>query len=72
MWQDDAGVDHDAFVVVGVDIGGNPFGFFAGTGDSVRVQLIGHDDGATEAASWTLQEYLLHYFAHCPWFQRPR
>jgi SMI1 / KNR4 family (SUKH-1) len=68
LWQDDAGVDHDTFVVIGLDIGGNPFGFFAGTDNAVRIRSIAHDDGSVEPNTFSLAQYLRHYFAKCPWF----
>jgi len=69
LWQDDAGVDHGTFVVIGLDIGGSPFGFFAAAGDdAVRIRSIAHDDGSVDDVTFTLEQYLRHYIDECLWF----
>ena len=70
LWRDDAGVSHDTFVVIGTDIGGNPYGFFPAPSGAVCIQSIAHDDGSADPAIYTLEHYLRYYFAECPWFTK--
>lgn len=68
LWEDDAGVSHDTFVVIGVDIGGNPYGFFGGPGKQAIIKCVAHDDGSIDDNEFSLEGYLRHYFVECPWF----
>lgn len=66
LWEQDAGVEHNTFVVIGADIGGNPFGFFAGRTEKVTIKSIAHDDGSVDDNDFGLEDYLRFYFAECP------